>query len=151
MFQKGEFMLNQSEIFSSFSVNDINQAKEFYGNKLGLQVKEFNEPGCGTMLKLKVSNGGEILIYPKEDHTPATFTVLNFKVTDIDKEVQDLKDKGIQFEHYESTGEDDIERSDSHLNAWFKDPAGNYIGVVKELQAEKSFSSNKSESEQTLQ
>lgn len=144
-------MLNQSEIFSSFSVNDINKAKEFYGSKLGLNVKEFSDPGCGKMLMLKISNGGEILIYPKEDHTPATFTVLNFKVNDIDKEVKELKNKGIKFEHYENTGDDDIERSDSHLNAWFKDPAGNFIGVVKDLQVEKSFSQSKSESEQTLQ
>lgn len=145
-------MLNQSEIFSSFSVNDLNKAKDFYGNKLGLNVREFDDPGCGKMLKLKISNGSEVLIYPKEDHQPATFTVLNFKVNNIEQEVRELKSKGITFEQYENTDSEGIDRSEAHLNAWFKDPAGNYIGIVKELQAEKGWDKTKSsESEQTLQ
>jgi len=145
-------MLNQSEIFCSFSVNDLNEAREFYGNKLGLNVSEFDDPGCGKMLKLKISNGGEVLIYPKEDHQPATFTVLNFKVNNIEDEVRELKNKGITFEKYENTDSEGIDHSEGHLNAWFKDPAGNYIGVVKELQAEKGWDKTKSsESEQTLQ
>ncbi len=126
-------MLSKSHAFSGFSVDDLEKAKDFYQNTLGLSVKE-NDMGI-----LEVSTGGHnipLIIYPKPDnHLPATFTVLNFPVDDIEKAVDQLIVKGITFEQYEGelqTDEKGICRSEDGgpAIAWFKDPAGNILSVL---------------------
>ena len=121
-------MLEHSKAFSGFSSNDIPKAKEFYGQKLGLEVTEENDN-----LNLHLAGGGSVFIYPKDNHEPATFTVLNFPVEDIDGAVDQLTKAGIQFERYEGFGQD--ERGIMHGNgpsiAWFKDPAGNILSVLE--------------------
>lgn len=124
-------MINQSKIFSSFSVNNLEAAKEFYRHKLGLEVKELDEPGCGKMLKLKINKESEVLIYPKVDHIPATFTVLNFGVNNIEDEVRTLHQNGINFEKFHGTDDLGINHSEGPLIAWFKDPAGNFLSVIE--------------------
>lgn len=124
-------MLKDSQAFSGFSVSNIEDAKEFYGSTLGLMVEE-NDMG---MLSINLSNGTNILIYPKNDHIPATFTILNFPVNDIDHAVDELSSKGVEFEHYENmTDEKGIARGLSANQgpdiAWFKDPAGNILSVL---------------------
>ena len=124
-------MLNESKAFSGFSVDNLEKAKEFYSKILGLEVTE-NQMG---VLELHVSGGNNILIYPKPNHVPATFTILNFPVTDIEKAVKELKEKGITFESYESpikTDEDGIFRGGGPLIAWFTDPAGNILSVLEQ-------------------
>ncbi len=124
-------ILKDSEAFSGFSVDDIQKAKEFYGQTLGLNVSEVDEMG---LISLKLAGGSEVMIYPKSDHAPAQFTILNFPIEDIEKVVADLKTNGVQFEHYEGdleTDEHGIFRGDGPLIAWFKDPAGNIISVLE--------------------
>jgi predicted enzyme related to lactoylglutathione lyase len=118
--------------FSSFSVDDLKEAKEFYGDTLGLDVEETDE---GLQLNFE---GSSVFLYPKEDHEPATFTVLNFNVEDIDETVELLRDRGIEFESYTGemeTDDSDIFRGKESGNgpdiAWFKDPAGNFISVIE--------------------
>lgn len=123
-------MLKDSAAFSGFSVDDLASAKEFYGQTLGLEVAQ-NDMG----LTLKITGGNNIFIYQKDDHMPATFTILNFVVDDIDKAVKDLKSKGITFEKYEEmTDENDIARGKAAGQgpdiAWFKDPAGNFLSLL---------------------
>ena len=129
-------MLQDSKAYSGFSVNDIPAAKQFYGETLGLEVTEQH-----GMLNLHLGGGTVVLAYPKgEGHTPASFTVLNFPVDDIDKVVDELAAKGIQFEHYDSdmlkTDDKGIARGLSKNMgpdiAWFKDPAGNILSVLQE-------------------
>ncbi|MBA3568678.1 MAG: VOC family protein [Pyrinomonadaceae bacterium] len=127
-------MLKESKAFSSFSVDDLKTAKEFYGQKLGLEVSETNE-GLG----LQVTGGGEIFIYPKANHIPATFTVLNFSVDDIDQAVDELGGRGVQFESYEGEMKTDKKgifrgaaRGEGPNIAWFKDPAGNILSVLEQ-------------------
>lgn len=127
-------MFKKSQAFSGFSVDDLDAAKEFYGKLLGLEIAEM--PGMG--LKLKLATGGEVFIYPKgDDHKPASFTVLNFPVDDIDKAVAALKDKGVTFEHYDGFNQDadGVARAKSPKDgpsiAWFKDPAGNILAVLQ--------------------
>ena len=125
-------MLKGSDAFSGFSVSDLSAAKKFYGGTLGLQV---DEEGPGLRLRVAGPNG--ILIYPKEDHVPATYTMLNFPVDDIDKAVDELSAKGIKFEKYEGmTDAKGIARGIANGQgpdiAWFKDPAGNFLSVLKE-------------------
>ena len=121
-------MLESSKAFSSFSVNDLQKAKEFYGQTLGLKVKESPEG-------LELHPGQQsVFIYPKPNHEPATFTVLNFQVNNIDAAVDDLKHKGVNFEHYEGEIKTDakgIHRDNGPTIAWFKDPAGNILSVVE--------------------
>ena len=119
--------------FGSFSVDDIKEAKEFYGDTLGVDV---SEPGEG--LQLTFDEGGPVFIYPKDDHEPATFTVLNFSVDDIETAVEELKSRGVTFETYEGdmeTDENNIFRGKENGNgpniAWFKDPAGNFLSVIE--------------------
>jgi predicted enzyme related to lactoylglutathione lyase len=122
-------MLGQSHAFSGFSSNDIPRAKEFYGQTLGLEVTEEN-----GMLTLHLAGGGNVLIYPKPNHEPASFTVLNFPVADIDQAVDGLTRAGIQFERYEEAAQDEkgINRDEyGPPIAWFKDPAGNILSVLK--------------------
>ncbi|MDW7733629.1 MAG: VOC family protein [Methanolobus sp.] len=125
-------MLKDSKAFSSFSVDDLAKAKAFYGDTLGLEVTEEKNMG----LKIHIAGGMEVFIYPKEDHQPATFTVLNFMVDDIDRAVDELKARGVVFEQYEGelqTDEKGIHRSFPEENfniAWFRDPAGNFLSVL---------------------
>lgn len=123
-------MLSNSKSFSSFAVNNLAKAKEFYSQTLGLKVSR------GTMGTLSLQTGGAqpIIIYPKADHIPATFTVLNFYVDDIEETVEQLAGRGVQFEHYEGdlqTDDQGIFRGDGRLIAWFKDPAGNILSVIE--------------------
>ena len=125
-------MLQDSKAFSGFSVNDLTKAKDFYGRVLGLEVEE-NPMG----LILKITGGKGIYVYAKEDHVPATYTMLNFPVDDIDQAVNDLTSKGVTFEQYpDMTDAKGIARGISQNRgpdiAWFKDPAGNILSVLKE-------------------
>jgi predicted enzyme related to lactoylglutathione lyase len=118
------------QAFSSFSVDNLEKAKEFYGKTLGIDVSETNEG-----LSLRLVGGNEIFIYPKMNHTPATFTVLNFSVDDVEQTVDDLTGKGVNFEIYNEgelkTDKKGIFRSGPTI-AWFKDPAGNFLSVLQE-------------------
>jgi catechol 2,3-dioxygenase-like lactoylglutathione lyase family enzyme len=123
-------MLGNSKPFSSFSVNDLQKAKEFYGETLGVEVKTDAE---GLELHFP---GNTIFIYPKQNHVPATFTVLNFPVKNIEEVVDDLTRRGVRFEKYTEgelkTDEKGIFRGDGPTIAWFKDPAGNFLSVIEE-------------------
>jgi catechol 2,3-dioxygenase-like lactoylglutathione lyase family enzyme len=121
-------MLKDKPAFSGFSTNDIEAASRFYGETLGVDVSEDH-----GMLNLKLAGGQRVLIYPKDNHEPATFTVLNFEVSDIDAAVDDLAAKGVAFEHYEGAGQDakGIARQYPPPIAWFKDPAGNVLAVIQ--------------------
>jgi catechol 2,3-dioxygenase-like lactoylglutathione lyase family enzyme len=121
-------MFRNSHAFSGFSTNDLAKAKAFYAETLGLEVTEEN-----GMLTLKLAGGGRVLIYPKDNHEPATFTVLNFPVDDIDGAVDQLTAAGIEFERYEGAGQDErgIARQYPPPIAWFKDPAGNILAVLQ--------------------
>ena len=124
-------MLKQSKAFSGFSVNDIQKAKDFYGRTLGLQVSESH-----GLLTLQLAGGNEVLIYPKVNHAPATFTVLNFPVENVDESVDELAKRGVRFEIYDEsdikTDEKGIMRGNGPTIAWFKDPAGNVLSVIEE-------------------
>jgi catechol 2,3-dioxygenase-like lactoylglutathione lyase family enzyme len=121
-------MFGNTKAFSGFSVNDIAAAKEFYGETLGVPVTE-----AGGMLRLHVGGDTEILVYPKgPDHTPATFTILNFPVDDIEGVVKSLGDRGVVFERLPGVDEDGIMRQGGPLIAWFKDPAGNWLSVIQQ-------------------
>ena len=122
-------MLKDSPAFSGFSSNDLARAKDFYGQTLGVDVAEEN-----GMLTLRLGGSQTVLIYPKDDHEPATYTTLNFPVKDIDAAVDELTRRGVVFERYgKGFGQD--ERGISHGMgppiAWFKDPAGNILSVLQ--------------------
>jgi predicted enzyme related to lactoylglutathione lyase len=123
-------MLRDSKAFSGFSANDIAKAKEFYGRTLGLKVSEAN-----GLLTLHVAGGNNVLIYPKPNHTPATFTVLNFPVDDVDQAVDHLTKRGVRFEIYDrpeiKPDKKGIMRGNGPTIAWFKDPAGNILSVIE--------------------
>ena len=125
-------MLQTRNAFSSFSVNDLKKASDFYGQTLGLKVSE-------SEMGLEIHPGDtDVFIYPKPNHTPATFTVLNFLVDDIDKAVDELKQKGVSFERYDGeikTNEKGIHRNGGPSIAWFKDPAGNILSVLEKDEA----------------
>ncbi|ASQ45890.1 VOC family protein [Legionella clemsonensis] len=128
-------MLKQSKAFSGFSVNDLKKAKSFYADTLGLKVTEEEKEG----LILHLATGANIFLYQKQDHQPATYTVLNFPVDDIDKTVDALTAKGIKFEHYTGELQTDSKgifrspaKSECPDIAWFKDPAGNILSVLEE-------------------
>lgn len=127
-------MLKDSYAFSGFSVDDLDKAKEFYGKTLGLELTEEND-----MLKLHLRSGGSVLIYAKgPGHQPATYTMLNFPVDDIDAAADELIGAGISFEKYDGMGQDDkgIMRGKSVNRgpdiAWFKDPAGNILSILED-------------------
>lgn len=126
-------MLTDSKAFSGFAAPDIAAAKAFYGDTLGVRVSEAN--GMLT-LHLAADGGGEreTLIYPKPDHVPATYTILNFPVKDIDAAVEDLGSRGVTFEQYEGVDERGINRRGGPLIAWFKDPAGNILSVLEQAE-----------------
>jgi predicted enzyme related to lactoylglutathione lyase len=122
-------MFGKTKAFSGFSVDDIPEARKFYEETLGLDVSE--EYG---MLTLHIHEGGDIMIYPKEDHTPAAFTILNFPVEDVDRAVDQLSERGVTFERYEGFAQDEkgIARGEEGpAIAWFTDPAGNILSVLE--------------------
>jgi len=123
--------LKSTRAFSGFSVSDLERARDFYGKTLGLDVA-VNDEG----LELHLGGGANVFIYPKPNHTPASFTVLNFPVKNIDEAVDDLAGRGVRFEHYEDeaikTDEKGIHRNGGPKIAWFKDPAGNILSVLEE-------------------
>lgn len=128
-------MLKAQAAFSGFSVNDLAKAKQFYTEVLGLEL-ENEEMG----LQVKLPNGGSLFIYPKEDHQPATFTILNFVVEDIDQAVDELTQQSVSFERYDNmSGQQDDKGIARGLSAnqgpdiaWFKDPAGNILSVLQD-------------------
>lgn len=123
-------LFREANAFSSFSIKDVKQAKEFYGETLGLKVVETQE---GLELH---TDGTTIFLYPKPNHTPASFTVLNFHVNDIEAAVEELKTIGIKLEQYDlpdmKTDKDGIFRGPGPQIAWFKDPSGNILSVLEE-------------------
>lgn len=124
-------MFKDTKAFSGFSVNDLQQAQAFYGQTLGLDVSE--EHG---LLNLHIAGGTTILIYPKENHIPASFTILNFPVANIEQAVDELTRRGVHFESYHEeklvTDEKGIARGQGPKIAWFKDPAGNILSVLEQ-------------------
>jgi len=125
-------MFKGNKVFSSFSVNDLDEAQNFYSKTLGLNVSKRSEG-----LNIELSSGGKVFIYPKDDHEPATFTILNFMVADIEKTVDQLTEKGIKFENYDGelkTDEKGIFRGHGPTIAWFKDPAGNFLSIIQDDQ-----------------
>jgi catechol 2,3-dioxygenase-like lactoylglutathione lyase family enzyme len=129
--EESEPMFKNTKAFSGFSVNDLQKAKEFYGQTLGLEVSE-----SYGLLRLHIAGGTTILMYPKENHTPATFTILNFPVANIEQAVDDLVRRGVHFESYNEgelvTDEKGIFRGGCPKIAWFTDPAGNLLSVLEE-------------------
>lgn len=124
-------MFKTSKAFSGFSVNDIPKARQFYGQILGLEVNE--DEG---MLVIGLGSGAKVLAYPKPNHTPASFTILNFPVDDVERAVRALRERGVRFEIYREgpyrTDEEGIHRGDQGPTvAWFTDPAGNILSVVE--------------------
>jgi predicted enzyme related to lactoylglutathione lyase len=121
-------MFEHTKAYSGFSVDDIPKAKQFYGETLGLRVSEEN-----GMLTLHIAGDRNTLVYPKEGHTPATFTILNFPVDDVDRTVEELTARGVRFERYEGFDQDEkgVFRGGGPLIAWFKDPAGNILSVIQ--------------------
>jgi len=124
-------MLRDSKAFSGFSVNDLQKAQEFYGRTLGLDITKEKEG-----LVLHVTGGSKIFIYPKPNHAPATFTILNFPVDNVEAAVDELTKRGVRFEVYNEgalkTDEKGIFRGGGPKIAWFKDPAGNFLSVLEE-------------------
>jgi len=121
-------MLEDSEAFSGFAVPDIAEAKDFYGTTLGMRVSD----GPMGLLTLHPAGGRDIMVYPKADHVPATYTILNFPVADIDEAVDELRASGVEFLRYDGFDQDEkgIARGDGPDIAWFTDPAGNILAVL---------------------
>ncbi|MGQ0560974.1 MAG: VOC family protein [Gemmatimonadota bacterium] len=125
-------MIKGKDVYGSFSVNDLERAREFYSDTLGLDVTKMDEG-----LSLKVGRDSKIFIYPKPNHTPATFTVLNLPVDNVEETVDELSGRGVRFEVY---GEGELKTDEKGIHreaagpaiAWFRDPAGNYVSVLEE-------------------
>lgn len=120
-------MFEHTYAFSGFSVDDVAAAKRFYADTLGVGWSESNGMGM-----LHIEGGTRILVYPKENHTPASFTILNFSVPDIEKAVDELTRRGVKFERYPGLDEKGINRQGGPLIAWFTDPAGNILSVLQD-------------------
>jgi catechol 2,3-dioxygenase-like lactoylglutathione lyase family enzyme len=129
-----ERMLGESKAFSGFAVPYVAEAKEFYAKTLGLHVSESH-----GLLTLHLAGGNNVLIYPKPNHVPATFTILNFSVRDVDRAVDELKKRGVRFEIHDlpdiKTDEKGIMRGNGPTIAWFKDPAGNILSVIEQRES----------------
>jgi catechol 2,3-dioxygenase-like lactoylglutathione lyase family enzyme len=123
-------MFKNAKAFSGFSVDDIPAAREFYGTTLGLEVADVED-----MLDVSLGSGAHVLIYPKPNHEPATYTILNFPVDDVDAAVDDLASRGVAFERYDEpdlkVDEKGIFRGQGPTIAWFRDPAGNILSVLE--------------------
>ncbi|GKQ35279.1 VOC family protein [Streptomyces sp. A012304] len=129
-------MFGESQAFSGFSVDDLGEARRFYGETLGLPVEESGQ-GDMRMLTLKLGSGTQVFVYPKESHTPATFTILNFPVADIEAAVDELERRGVTLERYPGFDHDErgvVRVGDGGPAAigWFTDPAGNVLSVLQE-------------------
>lgn len=126
-------MFKNSKAFSGFSVDSIEKARQFYGDILQLEIEEIEEM---NLLNLNLSGGANVMVYEKPNHTPATFTILNFNVKDIENVVSELKKLGVAFESYDMPGlktdDDNISRGYGPTIAWFTDPAGNILSVIEE-------------------
>ncbi|MGW6984362.1 VOC family protein [Streptomyces sp. NPDC054932] len=124
-------MFEDSRAFSGFAVDDLDRAREFYGTTLGLRVSQDGEMG---LLRLHLAGDTTVLVYPKEDHRPASFTILNFPVDDVERAVDELTARGVGFERYEGFEADakGIVHGEGGMPtiAWFKDPAGNILAVL---------------------
>jgi catechol 2,3-dioxygenase-like lactoylglutathione lyase family enzyme len=124
-------MFKDSRAFSGFSVRDIHKAKEFYGRTLGLKVSESND-----LLHLHLAGGATVLVYPKPNHVPATYTILNFPVDSVDEAVDELTKRGVRFEIYDQPGLKTDGKGvfrGGPVIAWFKDPDGNILSVLEEM------------------
>jgi catechol 2,3-dioxygenase-like lactoylglutathione lyase family enzyme len=124
-------MLANSEAFSGFAAPDLAQAKQFYGETLGLNVSGEADDGA---LTLELAGGRNVLVYVKPDHAPATYTILNFPVDDVEGTVDALAGRGVRFERYDGMDQDDkgILRGQGPLIAWFQDPAGNILSIIEQ-------------------
>jgi catechol 2,3-dioxygenase-like lactoylglutathione lyase family enzyme len=122
-------MFTNTEAFVSFAVPDLDEAREFYGNTLGLKTSD----GPEGVLVLHIEGSRDVMVYPKPDHAPATYTVLNFPVEDIEQAVDALAERGVTFERYDGFEQDErgIARAGGPPIAWFRDPAGNILSVLK--------------------
>ncbi len=127
-------MFKDAGAFSSYSVDDVAAARQFYGRTLGLEVSEV--PEMDGLLELRVPGGSKVLLYAKPDHVPATFTVLNLPVEDVERAVVELTGRGVRFEVYDEgpvkTDEKGVLRGPGPRIAWFKDPAGNILSVLED-------------------
>ncbi|GAB3596135.1 VOC family protein [Angustibacter peucedani] len=123
-------MLQDSQAFSGFSVDDVPRAQQFYADTLGLDVSVGE--GQGAIMTLHLAGGRDVIVYPKPNHEPATFTVLNFPVPDVGAAVAELVERGVTFERYDGMPQDDdgVMRGHGPDIAWFKDPAGNVLSVI---------------------
>ena len=121
-------MFTDTKAFSGFAVDDVAKARGFYGDTLGIRTSEEN-----GLLTLHLAGDRPTLVYPKPDHTPADYTILNFPVADIDAAVDQLAERGVRFERYEGFGQDErgIMRDQGPPIAWFRDPAGNVLAVLQ--------------------
>lgn len=128
-------MFGQSKAFSGFSVDDLGKAREFYGETLGLSVEETGQ-GDMRLLTIKLGSGASVFVYPKDNHTPASFTILNFPVDDIEAAVDGLAQRGVRMESYpefEADAKGIVRGSEGPAGiAWFTDPAGNVLSVLQE-------------------
>jgi predicted enzyme related to lactoylglutathione lyase len=125
-------MLADTEAFSGFAVDDLEQAREFYGETLGVRTTLLDEEN--GLLTLHLAGGRDTLVYRSPGFTPASYTMLNFKVDDIDAAVDQLSSRGVSFERYEGMTQDEkgVMREGGPFIAWFKDPAGNTLAVLQE-------------------
>jgi catechol 2,3-dioxygenase-like lactoylglutathione lyase family enzyme len=121
-------MFANTKAFSGFAVDDLAKARQFYGETLGIKTSEKN-----GLMTLHLAGGRDTLVYPKPGHEPASYTILNFPVDDIDQAVDELTARGVHFEHYDGVAQDEkgISRGSPYI-AWFKDPAGNILSVLLE-------------------
>jgi len=125
-------VFTDTRAFSGFSVDDVDEAQRFYGDTLGLRVTR--DDAMGGLLTLHIAGDRPILVYPKRDHTPATYTVLNFPVDDVDRAVDELTARGVRFARYDGMPQDEkgIMRGHGPTIAWFTDPAGNVLSVLEQ-------------------
>lgn len=123
-------MFANTKAFSGFAVDDIDKAREFYGQTLGIETSSMDVEG---LLVLQIAGDRPVIVYPKPDYQPATYTVLNFPVDDIGKAVDELESRGVALERYEGFDQDErgIARGQGPPIAWFKDPAGNILAVLE--------------------
>ncbi|WP_328941046.1 VOC family protein [Streptomyces sp. NBC_00250] len=127
-------MFGETSAFSGFSVDDLDAARRFYGETLGLKVGEEGQ-GDMRMLFLTLAGGARVFVYPKDNHTPATYTILNFEVEDIDRAVDELTGRGVTLERYdgfEADAKGIVRVEGGPAIAWFTDPAGNVLSVLQE-------------------